>query len=97
MPPAKLRYLSQPDSYLIPWNSLAPQVNSQSSGARSRCFLNGAATSLRVLRELGALIVDSNSQHASIGLRDPATQLALLDAVAGTSAQAQEVSPQGPA
>lgn len=38
-------------------------------------FLNGAASSLRVLRELGQLLVDSNGQHSTLALRDPETQV----------------------
>ncbi|KAK9819715.1 hypothetical protein WJX72_001582 [[Myrmecia] bisecta] len=52
---------------------------------RSRCFVNGAATSVRVLRELGALLVDVNGQHAAFSVRDSETQLALLDRIAGIS------------
>jgi hypothetical protein len=36
---------------------------------RSRCFVNGAATSLRVLRELAAELVDVNGQHSAQSLR----------------------------
>ncbi|KAG2496383.1 hypothetical protein HYH03_005611 [Edaphochlamys debaryana] len=54
-------------------------------GLRSRVFLNGAASSLRLLRELGAQLVDTNGQHSSQSLRDPNTQLALLDRIAGTA------------
>ncbi|GIL84863.1 hypothetical protein Vretifemale_13442 [Volvox reticuliferus] len=54
-------------------------------GHRSRVFLNGSPTSLRVLREVGALLVDTNGQHSSMSLRDSATQLDLLDRIAGTS------------
>ncbi|CAL8460865.1 g396 [Coccomyxa elongata] len=53
-------------------------------GVRSRCFVNGVSTSLRVLKELGAALVDVNGQHAAQTLRDPDTQLALLDRIAGT-------------
>lgn len=55
------------------------------SGTRSKCSLNGAATSLRVLRELGRALVDVNGQHAAISMKDSSTQLALLDRVAGLS------------
>jgi DNA repair protein RecN (Recombination protein N) len=50
---------------------------------RSRVLINGAASSLRVLRALGALLADVNGQHASLALRDSATQLQLLDRIAG--------------
>lgn len=50
---------------------------------RSRVLINGVASSLRVLRALGALLADVNGQHASLALRDAATQLQLLDRIAG--------------
>lgn len=61
------------------------QILSQSQGAstRSRCYINGVATSLRVLRELGSVLVDTNGQHSSQSLKEPHTQLALLDRIAG--------------
>lgn len=55
----------------------------QYGGARSHCSINGAATSLRVLKLLGTLLVDSNGQHSSLSLRDARTQLELLDRIAG--------------
>ena len=36
---------------------------------RSRCFINGAATSLRVLRDLGGILVDANTQNAALTLK----------------------------
>lgn len=38
-------------------------------GMRSRCSLNGVATSVRVLREVGRLLVDVNGQHAALALK----------------------------
>ncbi len=38
-------------------------------GVRSRCFLNGVPTSVRVLREVGRLLVDVNGQHAALALK----------------------------
>eukprot|EP00198_Chlamydomonas_reinhardtii_P003113 XP_001692449.1 predicted protein [Chlamydomonas reinhardtii] len=54
-------------------------------GLRSRVALNGAPSSLRLLRELAGLLVDTNGQHSTLALRDPATQLELLDRIAGTA------------
>ncbi len=51
--------------------------------------MNGVATSLRVLRELGAALVDFNGQHAAQGLREAGTQLALLDRLANTTGAAE--------
>ncbi|WIA31266.1 hypothetical protein OEZ86_001261 [Tetradesmus obliquus] len=61
---------------------------------RSRVLINGVASSLRVLRALGALLADVNGQHASLALRDAATQLQLLDRIAGTTAAASALSAQ---
>jgi DNA repair ATPase RecN len=57
-------------------------------GARSRCSINGAPTTLRVLREVGRALVDVNGQHAALAMRDPRAQLALLDRLGGTAAAA---------
>ena len=43
---------------------------------RSRCSVNGAVTSLRVLRELGAALVDVNGQNSAQSLRWRPSQLA---------------------
>jgi DNA repair ATPase RecN len=53
--------------------------------ARSACYVNGAATPLRNVRKLGAALVDVNAQNSSLSLREPATQRALLDMIAGTA------------
>ena len=37
--------------------------------ALCRCSINGHSTSLRVFKELGALMVDVNGQHAAQTLR----------------------------
>ena len=47
----------------------APTGSAGGTSTRSRCFVNGAATSLRVLRDLGGLLVDSNAQHSAMALR----------------------------
>ena len=44
-------------------------VQAGAGATRSRCFVNGAATSLRVLRDLGQILVDSNGQHSAQSLR----------------------------
>ncbi|GAX72980.1 hypothetical protein CEUSTIGMA_g432.t1 [Chlamydomonas eustigma] len=64
---------------------------SSSRSTRSRCYVNGVATSLRVLRDLGTLLVDGNNQHAALALRDSANHLQLLDRVAGTTQLAAQV------
>lgn len=60
--------------------------SSRHPALRSRCSLNGAPTSLRVLREVGRLLVDVNGQHAALGLRESATQVCSASLAAGTAA-----------
>lgn len=59
------------------------EILSSTSGTRSKCSLNGTATSLRVLREIGRALVDVNGQHAALNMKDQDTQLELLDRLAG--------------
>lgn len=46
---------------------------------RSKCFINGSAVTLNMLRELGDLLVDIHGQHAHQSLLKPHYQLQLLD------------------
>lgn len=47
---------------------------------RSRAFVNDQPVSLALLRRLGALLVEVQGQHDQVGLADPASHAALLDA-----------------
>ncbi|MGA0599646.1 DNA repair protein RecN [Caulobacter sp. KR2-114] len=51
-----------------------------SADGRSRAFVNDQATSVAVLRELGALLVEVHGQHETVGLLDARTHRPLLDA-----------------
>lgn len=52
------------------------EIRQEAAGAlRSRCFVNGSATSLRVLRELGQALVDVNGQNSAQSLRCPVPPL----------------------
>lgn len=63
-------------------------VKAQDGSIRSRAFINGSPTSVRVLREVGQLLVDVNGQHAALSLKDGTMRLRLLDRLAGTTAAA---------
>ena len=45
------------------------EIRTESGSMRSACYVNGAATSLRVLRELGNALVDVNGQNSAQSLR----------------------------
>ncbi|KAL0031413.1 hypothetical protein WJX79_009850 [Trebouxia sp. C0005] len=77
-------------SSLPPANKLIlrREISTVDTSVRSRCYVNGTATSLRVLRELRAALVDVNGQHAALSIRDSVTQIAMLDRIAGTTSQA---------
>eukprot|EP00208_Stichococcus_sp_RCC1054_P006404 CAMPEP_0206146770 /NCGR_PEP_ID=MMETSP1473-20131121/31382_1 /ASSEMBLY_ACC=CAM_ASM_001109 /TAXON_ID=1461547 /ORGANISM="Stichococcus sp, Strain RCC1054" /LENGTH=304 /DNA_ID=CAMNT_0053543455 /DNA_START=162 /DNA_END=1073 /DNA_ORIENTATION=+ len=64
------------------------EIRQEGGAMRSKCVVNGAHTSLRVVRELANLLVDVNGQNAALSLRDSDTQTALLDRIAGTTAAA---------
>jgi len=51
-----------------------------SADGRSRAFVNDQATSVAVLREVGARLVEVHGQHETAGLLDPKTHRAQLDA-----------------
>lgn len=56
-----------------------------SADGRSRAFVNDAATSVGVLRDLGVMLVEVHGQHETVGLLDPRTHRGLLDAFAGNA------------
>ncbi len=51
-----------------------------SPDGRSRAFVNDQATSVGVLKDLGALLLEVHGQHETVGLLDPKTHRGLLDA-----------------
>ncbi|HEX6859883.1 MAG TPA: DNA repair protein RecN [Caulobacteraceae bacterium] len=51
-----------------------------SADGRSRAFVNDQATSIGVLKELGAMLLEVHGQHETVGLLDPRTHRPLLDA-----------------
>jgi len=53
---------------------------SLSVDGRSRAFVNDQATSVGVLKDLGALLLEVHGQHETVGLLDPRTHRPLLDA-----------------
>ena len=61
------------------------EILSGTTGTRSKCSLNGVATSLKTLKEVGRALVDVNGQHAALSMKDSTTQLSLLDTIAGLS------------
>ena len=75
----------------------APSASTSSTGptsasaVRSKTFINGSATSLKVLKDLGSILLDANVQNSASELKDPETQLELLDKVAGTSTLATQI------
>lgn len=57
-----------------------------SADGRSRAFINDAAASVGVLRDLGVMLVEVHGQHETVGLLDPRTHRGLLDASVGDAA-----------
>lgn len=63
-----------------------------SRDGRSRAFCNGTPIAVQTLRELGALLVDVHSQHASHRLLERDRQRALLDAFGKLGAETAAVA-----
>jgi DNA repair protein RecN (Recombination protein N) len=63
---------------------------SVNADGRSRAFVNDQATSVGVLRDLGAMLVEVHGQHETVGLLDAHTHRALLDAFGRTSAETSQ-------
>ena len=61
---------------------------SVNADGRSRAFVNDQATSVGVLRDLGAMLVEVHGQHETVGLLDVHTHRSLLDAFGRTGAEA---------
>ena len=61
------------------------------SGGRSRAYVNGRASTLQQVKELGERLVDIHGQHEHQSLLRAAAQRELLDAFAGSGALAREV------
>lgn len=61
---------------------------------RSRGFINGAATTVNQMKELGEFLVDIYSQNAHHSLLKQNTQRQILDAFASSSALANQVAKQ---
>ena len=53
-----------------------------SADGRSRAFVNDQASSVGVLRDLGAMLIEVHGQHETVGLLDVRTHRGLLDAFA---------------
>ena len=62
------------------------------AGGKSRAWLNGTAATLGQLREVADFLADIHGQHAHHSLLRSDAQRALLDAHAGATPQAREVS-----
>jgi DNA repair protein RecN (Recombination protein N) len=62
------------------------------AGGRSRAYVNGRPATLQQLEALAQMLVDIHGQHEHQSLLRPAAQRELLDAYAGASALAREVT-----
>ncbi len=50
---------------------------------KSRAFVNDTPVNLQVLKQLGEMLIDIHSQHATLELNDPSFQLLVVDSIAG--------------
>jgi DNA repair protein RecN (Recombination protein N) len=64
----------------------------QAADGRTRAFVNDQPVSQRLLREIGAGVIEIHGQHADRALLDPASHRVLLDAFGGLGPRAAEVA-----
>lgn len=53
-----------------------------SADGKSRAFVNDTPVNLNVLKQLGEMLIDIHSQHATLEINDPGFQLLVVDSVA---------------
>ncbi|MEN9946560.1 MAG: repair protein RecN, partial [Pseudomonadota bacterium] len=58
---------------------------------RSKSYINGQTVTLGMLKELGEMLLDIHTQHASIALLRPEVQRNLLDEFAGITPQVEQL------
>ncbi|HEY5412459.1 MAG TPA: AAA family ATPase, partial [Caulobacteraceae bacterium] len=63
-----------------------------SADGRSRAFVNDQPTSVGVLRDLGAMLLEVHGQHETVGLLDARTHRPLLDAFGGLGPETAAVA-----
>ncbi len=63
-----------------------------SADGRSRAFVNDQPSSVGMLRELGAMLIEVHGQHETVGLLDARTHRPLLDAFGALKADAAAVA-----
>ncbi|MFC0219149.1 DNA repair protein RecN (Recombination protein N) [Pseudochelatococcus lubricantis] len=64
----------------------------QYADGRTRAFVNDRPVSVQTLRGIGVHLVEIHGQHDDRALTDPASHRAILDALGGLEAQADEVA-----
>lgn len=64
----------------------------QNADGRTRVFINDRPSSVALMRDIGAALVEIHGQHADRALVDPAAHRALLDAFGGLSLEVEAVS-----
>lgn len=83
MPPAISRALDDADIEIEPGEPLIIRRQVKADGG-SKAFINDQPTSVGLLRELAANLVELHGQHDDRGLVNPRGHMALLDRFAGT-------------
>lgn len=58
-----------------------------SSNGKSRAFVNDTPVNLKLLSQLGALLIDVHSQHANLLIKEPAFIFGLLDSYGGIASE----------
>jgi len=85
-----IAHLTEQDIEIVAGEDLTLRRIIQSDG-RSKAYINDSPASVKLLSEVGKLLLEVHGQHDGRGLLDPTTHISLLDLFGGHKAELQAV------
>ncbi|CAM3628837.1 DNA repair protein RecN [Litorimonas haliclonae] len=86
-----IAHLTEQDIEIVAGEDLTLRRIIQSDG-RSKAYINDSPASVKLLSEVGKLLLEVHGQHDGRGLLDPTTHILLLDLFGGHKSELQEVA-----
>ena len=86
-----IEHLTDQDIEIVPGEDITLRRIIQSDG-RSKAYINDSPASVKLLSEVGKLLLEVHGQHDGRGLLDPTTHITLLDLFGGHKSDLQAVA-----
>ena len=86
-----IAHLTEQDIEIVAGEDLTLRRIIQSDG-RSKAYINDSPASVKLLSEVGKLLLEVHGQHDGRGLLDPTTHISLLDLFGGHKSELQDVA-----